>query len=263
MGLLDLVGDVVSGACDLASDVTDVAFNTVETVFDAGSDLVDIAHESARDLLDIGTNASSSALETLFDGADSLVEEIKEMPLDKLAILAGLAVAKTSLKSSPFDPPTTVPLPRPIEINALTSSLMARIDAAKVKPKRGSIVFAKIIPAFEHSGVYVGENKIVELTGEGEIRKTNSVGFTSGLVYGDIYVACQGNQPIHLESIAQKAESYVGSSKNYNLATENCHLFTAGCITGDFQNVNVLFTFLNLLLIKEFGKFEWRRCQLD
>lgn len=201
------------------------------------------------DVVIAGCDIVSDVTDFAFDTAETVYELGSELT----DVISDLPVKPEPVISSDL---------APIDLGFLTSSLMSKLNSPRIKPKRGSIVFAKIFPVFEHSGVYIGDDEIVELTMSGEIRKTRAKGFTEGIVYGEIYIACQGDEPIHLESIANKAESCIGSYKDYNMATENCHRFTAACITGDFQNVNVLFTFLNLLIVKEFGGFEWRRCQL-
>lgn len=119
----------------------------------------------------------------------------------------------------------------------------------EVFPKRGSIVHCKLTGGVEHSGIYVGEGKIVELNGDGDIRKVNYNVF----LYGDswvrsgirVYIACDTKGNVLYDSlIASRAERKAGEKRNYNLILSNCHNFTCECITGCIDNADTFFTFL-------------------
>lgn len=126
----------------------------------------------------------------------------------------------------------------------------------KVKPVRGSIVKCELY-GFEHSGVYVGNGKIVELTGEGSIRLTDAAGFTEGTNALTIYVACcNSGKPLAKRSVADRAVKKTGTNRNYNLALDNCHQFTAGCITGDFENPVNAFTMLHIEISSTLNDFD-------
>jgi hypothetical protein len=52
-----------------------------------------------------------------------------------------------------------------------------------------------------------------------------------------------------------------GSSINYNIVMNNCHQLTAGCITGEFDNPNNFFWFVEQTIAKEMNndsEIEWR-----
>lgn len=127
----------------------------------------------------------------------------------------------------------------------------------------GAILFCKLGP-FEHTGIYIGNGKIVELSGEGRVQVTNAVGFVSGFPgTKTIYVASDGFSPLASKAIARRAKHKVGHGRNYNLILDNCHQFTAGCITGDYENNANFFGSLEYVITHRMNKgrqIEWRVC---
>lgn len=143
-----------------------------------------------------------------------------------------------------------------------------------VHPKPGSILYVKlvgipfsILGTPEHTGIYVGDNRIVELNGNGNIIPVSLKGF---LDYGSLtrmglfaYVACDKNgNVLHDSNIAQRAQEKVGSTRSYNVLFDNCHQFTSGCITGQFENTDNFFWMLEETIKRHFGvaKIYWRVC---
>ena len=144
-----------------------------------------------------------------------------------------------------------------------------------VRPKPGSILYVKLVgipfATFgtpEHTGIYAGNNRIIELKGDGRII---SVSLEEFLDYGCFtrmglvaYVACdsKGNV-LHDERIAQRAERKVHTSRSYNVLFDNCHQFTSGCITGDFENPHNFFWMVEDTIKQHFGveKISWRVCE--
>ncbi len=96
----------------------------------------------------------------------------------------------------------------------------------------------------DHTGIYVGDDKIVELSGDGEIRVVSCQhfmkgdrGFTNMRDSYCIYAACSKNDAgdcyaLASPDIAERALASVGKKKDYNLFTNNCHKFVEYCITG-------------------------------
>ena len=125
-------------------------------------------------------------------------------------------------------------------IGSLQKSFVDNVLRDKVLPIEGSIVHCSLF-GVEHTGVYVGNGKIVELLGTGVIRKSGPGGFINGTNSVSIYVACDGENPIGSSTVANRARSMVGSSRDYNLVLDNCHQFSCGCISGNFENANNYF----------------------
>ena len=113
----------------------------------------------------------------------------------------------------------------------------------KVNPVPGSIVYCDLgVGNAEHSGIYIGGGRIVELSGSGRIVKVSPRQFTDNITTIDktIYVSAVGDgcHAIGSQMVAHRAETMIGKERNYNLIMDNCHQFTAGCILDDFDNSN-------------------------
>ncbi len=104
----------------------------------------------------------------------------------------------------------------------------------------GSIIYCDLLRGlFKHSGVYVGDGKVVELVPGGVIRLVSIDDFSKigrCRTGGYIFVACFGGTPISSDVFANRAYGYLGNKNGYNIFNENCHIFTANCITGIADN---------------------------
>ncbi|MCR5413485.1 MAG: lecithin retinol acyltransferase family protein [Kiritimatiellae bacterium] len=95
----------------------------------------------------------------------------------------------------------------------------------------------------EHSGVYLGESRVAELSGDGCVRVVPLTVFLNGdagagnLRMGTrIFAACDrdGARPLGQVRVAEEAMRFaeeIGSMK-YSLFGNNCHMFTASCVCG-------------------------------
>ena len=106
-------------------------------------------------------------------------------------------------------------------------------------PAIGSLVYCQLSSA-EHSGIYIGGGKIIELTGKGHVKSVTPKGFTGNLfsLDKDIFIPIdrQTRRPIGSAATAQRAKLNMWQRRNYHLLTDNCHQFSTGCMTGDFEN---------------------------
>jgi hypothetical protein len=93
-------------------------------------------------------------------------------------------------------------------IGSLEKSIVDNVFRDKVTPVVGSILHCSFFGA-EHTGIYIGDNKIVELTGSGSIRVTSPDGFIVGTNAISIYVACDGTQPLGGNHIAERARGLI------------------------------------------------------
>ena len=73
-----------------------------------------------------------------------------------------------------------------------------------------------------------------------------------------IYVSCNDTTPVGGELIAQRARSMVGNKRNYSLLLDNCHQFTSGCLTGDFDNADNFLWFLKQTATRKINSNTWR-----
>lgn len=140
----------------------------------------------------------------------------------------------------------------------------------KVTPIPGSIVYCHLLGELEHTGVYIGNNQIVHLDGDGIVeqvdpkqflRRLNGMNRYMTAMSGrlvSIYVSCSGTTAVGSEGVARRAKSMIGNTRNYNVVLDNCHQFTSGCITGNFENPDNFFTFLQDTAKEYLSMNTWR-----
>lgn len=116
----------------------------------------------------------------------------------------------------------------------------------RVKPIPGSILYCNLFLNTEHSGVYVGNNQIVHLNRHGNIEIVSPQEFISGMPANAIYVSCKGGESVGCEVAAQRARDFAGTIRDYNVFFDNCHQFSASCLTGEPENRLTLLTMLKL-----------------
>jgi len=51
-----------------------------------------------------------------------------------------------------------------------------------------------------------------------------------------IYVSCKNDMPVGSEKVAKRAKNMIDKKRDYNVLFDNCHQFTFGCLTEDFEN---------------------------
>ncbi|MGJ0484424.1 MAG: lecithin retinol acyltransferase family protein [Methylomicrobium sp.] len=107
----------------------------------------------------------------------------------------------------------------------------------RVIPDVGSVLYCDLAFGYmDHSGIYIGDNKIVHLARNGKIQFTTPRGFINGGTALHIYVSCSNEESVGSPVAAERAKSMIGSSRNYHVLLDNCHQFTCGCLTGNFDN---------------------------
>ena len=125
-------------------------------------------------------------------------------------------------------------------------------------PEKGSVLYCDLsFGIAEHSDIYVGDNRIVHLNGKGEIAVVSPAAFLSPFALQDIYVSCMENSAVGSERAANHALSMVGKKRNYNLVMNNCHQFTTGSLTGNFENSSKHLTFLKMQAKDTLGADTW------
>lgn len=135
------------------------------------------------------------------------------------------------------------------------------VDACRdqVQPTIGSILYCDLAFGYmDHSGVYVGNNEIIHLSRNGHIESVTPKEFISGGTACSIYVSCYKSVAVGSEIAAKRAKNMLGRTRNYNVILDNCHQFSVGCLTGDFDNTcNFLWT-LKDRAKKELHASSWR-----
>lgn len=111
-------------------------------------------------------------------------------------------------------------------------------------PPPGTPLLVTLSLVLEHTGIYMGNNRVAELGGDGNVRLVSLSRFINGseddlirLRTGTrIFAACDKRTRRALTSRTAKdtARTALSSprSTRYDIATVNCHQFTAACING-------------------------------
>ena len=121
----------------------------------------------------------------------------------------------------------------------------------------------------DHSGIYLGYGNVAELDGSGRIM----VRYLDDFLKGDrswrcgekIYAAYDRSNLKFLadEKFALRAIESLCQIREYAFDTENCHKFTTGCITGNFDNDVIFFSSLEEEIRKYFhisyANLEWKK----
>lgn len=146
--------------------------------------------------------------------------------------------------------------------NFMKESIRGHVDSrVLVEAKRGAVVYCDLVGDYaEHSGIYVGNGQIVNLEGDGKIRKVTFKEFIKGTTGEMIYVSCKGGKSVGSDKVADRALSMVGKSRDYNMIMDNCHQFAAGCLTGDFESAMNFLWMLKDEAYKAYGANQWFRC---
>lgn len=129
------------------------------------------------------------------------------------------------------------------------------VHAPDVLPIRGCILKCDLGLLLEHTGIYIGNDQIVSLNRHSEIRvETPQTFFPPGTNPDSnrIYTACLEDSDAVLAApfVWKRAKRRINDKTEYNLLFNNCHRFTGGCITGNFENEIVSFAMLEDVLLK-------------
>lgn len=145
----------------------------------------------------------------------------------------------------------------------LIESIVDNLIREKVNPVVGSIVYCDLAAGqAEHSGIYIGNNRIVHLNGDGVIESVTPDKFMNRLdglnTAISIYVSCHKGQAVGNLEVAERAKRQIGRKRDYSLIFDNCHQLTSGCLSGNFDNSCNFFTFLKDEVCDIIGGDEWR-----
>ncbi len=150
------------------------------------------------------------------------------------------------------------PIPSPIEI---IGKVVSKI-IFNIKPEVGSVVYCELLRYGEHTGIYVGNNKIIHLDGSGKIERVSPKQFVSRLngynPTSTIYVSCNNFEAVGSNIVAQKAILQLNTQRKYNLLFNNCHRFTASCLIDNFESVGNSFSALEIIIKIKLGSTGWK-----
>ena len=130
-----------------------------------------------------------------------------------------------------------------------------------IKPEVGAIVCCGIGGVLEHTGLWIGDNTIIEVDGNGLIKAVSPQRFTQTRSGDGIFIACDSlGEPLVSELAAQKAIDQIYKVINYHLFDNNCHQFIWQCFQTNARTVTT-FKALSLNVAKLFDRvIYWDKC---
>ena len=139
---------------------------------------------------------------------------------------------------------------------------MASGNVVKVEPEIGAIVCCGLGGILDHTGIYIGDNTIVELSGNGLVKAISMNRFIAERSGKQIFIACDSlEQPLVSVSAAQKATEQVFNYYEYDVINNNCHRFIWECFTQRDSNFTT-FKALNYRLAKYYNRvIYWDVCK--
>jgi hypothetical protein len=132
-------------------------------------------------------------------------------------------------------------------------------------PAFGAVVYCELgFGTMDHSGIYVGSSQIIHLEGSGHIRKVGLKGFTAHITTfnPEIWFPCDADSghAIGFGFAGERALKMLGERRDYNLILDNCHQFSSGCVTSDFENADNFRWTLKHTVEQEYdGNVIWRQ----
>ncbi len=125
----------------------------------------------------------------------------------------------------------------------LGESIEKNIFSEDVKPVVGSVLKCDLaLNMASHTGIYLGNDRIAEVTeinGRARVRAVSPDEFLNGdsdsmaRTGAFIYVAACDGEALGSAEIARRARTWLNRSRgDYSVTDNNCHKFTAYCITG-------------------------------
>ncbi|QQX82005.1 lecithin retinol acyltransferase family protein [Shewanella sp. KX20019] len=104
----------------------------------------------------------------------------------------------------------------------------------KVQLEPGSIICCFVFGVIEHTGIWLGDDTLVELHGSGLIRAVSTRRFLVGRSGSRVFQACNHlHQPLVGEQILARAKQAIFTYREYDLLDNNCHRFVWHCLSGE------------------------------
>ena len=134
----------------------------------------------------------------------------------------------------------------------------------KVIPQYGAIVCCGIGGVLDHTGIWVGDNTIIELDGRGLIKPVSSERFTDNRTGEKIFIACDSDaRCLTSEVAAQRAINQIYQYQDYHVIENNCHQFLWQCFNPGDDNLTT-FKELNNRLATYFNRqIYWDICDCN
>ena len=121
----------------------------------------------------------------------------------------------------------------------------------KVIPIEGSVLYADLFAAVEHSGIYIGNGEISNIInegGKGIVKVSDPSRFvTEAKVHSKIYVSCDKDGSVGNIDVSNGAQKHIGDSDMYGLIYDNCHEFSEKCLNYSTED----YTFRKIFEMKD------------
>jgi hypothetical protein len=118
-----------------------------------------------------------------------------------------------------------------------------------VQPLPGSLVCCEVFNLFDHTGIWIDQDTIIELSHNGLVKAVSTSRFLDERSGKNIFVACNAkHQPIVIPECESRALNSVFTYREYDVLDNNCHRFAHFCLSGKDIKVS-RFNRLNQLLI--------------
>lgn len=140
-----------------------------------------------------------------------------------------------------------------------------RYSSTHLEPGLGSPVYCDLLFGLaEHSGIYIGDFDVMQLNRHGLVEVVNLLEFTDNIstTSRDIFFPLDKSNSTSIEFKDAYWRAILNEDEKikYNVVTNNCHKFTSGCLTGDFDQNNQLLDFMKCTTEEVYGKpIEWCR----
>lgn len=149
--------------------------------------------------------------------------------------------------------------------NPVTNFVESVVDNAirdKItEPPEGSVLYCDLLfGVMEHSGIYIGNNKIIHLNKHGVLEIVSPEEFVSGTTAVSIYVGCIDGIAVGTSQVKNRALNFLKNNRylDYNAILNNCHIFSSACLTGKLENSCTFLWMLKDECKKNLGVDTWR-----
>ncbi|MBV7575922.1 hypothetical protein KW846_24700 [Pseudomonas sp. PDM32] len=140
------------------------------------------------------------------------------------------------------------------------NTIVEEIFGSQCTLRPGCIVACDLAGGLDHTGIYIGRNRIIERNGDGSIKKVSIKEFINSSLHRTgvtLYVACANGKIIASPEIAKRARDAVGTDFGYHLIRNNCHKLTAYLATGRRHDITTFSALASILDTKHPG-LEWK-----
>ena len=132
-----------------------------------------------------------------------------------------------------------------------------------VTPTIGAIVCCGIGGLLDHTGIWIGDNTIIEVDGNGLVKPVSPQRFTHTRSGKGIFIACDSlGTPLASEKAAQQAIAQMYQVRDYHLFDNNCHQFIWQCLQSNAKAITT-FKALSLNVAQLYDRVVyWDSCDL-